>query len=30
MKFPLDQPIPYALIGRVAEKLARQYSAGPT
>ncbi len=25
LKFPLDQPMPYELIGRVAEALARQY-----
>jgi uncharacterized protein YdhG (YjbR/CyaY superfamily) len=27
LKFPLDQPMPYALIGRVAEALARELSA---
>lgn len=27
LKFPLDKPIPYELIGKVAEALARQYSA---
>ena len=26
LKFPLDQPMPYQLIGRVAEALAAQYS----
>ena len=26
LKFPLEQPIPYALVGRVAKALARQYS----
>ncbi len=26
LKFPLDQPMPYDLIGRVAEALARQHS----
>lgn len=25
LKFPLDEPIPYALIGRVAEALAQEY-----
>lgn len=26
LKFPLDEPIPYELIGRVAEALAQEYS----
>ena len=26
LKFPLDQPMPYDLIGRVVEALSRQYS----
>lgn len=25
LKFPLDQPIPYALIGKVAKSLAKEY-----
>jgi uncharacterized protein YdhG (YjbR/CyaY superfamily) len=28
LKFPLDQPMPFALIGRVAEALARERTAG--
>ena len=27
LKFPLDQPLPYALIERVAAALARHYTA---
>lgn len=27
LQFPLDEPLPYALIGRVARSLARQYAA---
>ena len=26
LKFPLDRPMPYGLIGRVAKALARQYA----
>ena len=29
LKFPLDQKIPYPLIGRVAKALARQYAKKP-
>ncbi len=28
LQFPLDQPVPYALIGRVARSLAKQYATG--
>jgi uncharacterized protein YdhG (YjbR/CyaY superfamily) len=28
LKFPLDKPMPYALISRVAKALSRQYTAG--
>lgn len=30
LKFPLDQPLPYDLIGRVAEALAQQHSGTET